>query len=272
MKQVLFVCAGYEFPHGAFNFLLSMEKAAPLHIQGLFFSPMDYEAMATVSQLPVLAPYNRLREKEHRAVETNKEIFEKLCKDHYIRHKVIANDEQWSRELLRKESRFADLMLLSGELFYDDINIRQPNLFLREALRDAECPAVVTPEKFSECSHVFIAYDGSKESLTAIKQFCRLFPQYTELPTELVFIKHKHSDEIPEEIRLKDYARWYFDNISFSRVDSDGAQITAFIGDRPGAILVSGSFGRSSLSYLTKRSFSEEAIHEHKFPIFIAHD
>jgi hypothetical protein len=272
MKQILFVCAGNEFPKGAFQFLLSMQQQETVNVLGLFFSPIDYEGMVTATQLPIQAPYDRMVEREREIVATNKVLFAKQCEQNFIRYRIHDNEEQWDKHLLIKESRFADLILLSGELFYAEINLRQPNYFLHEALHAAECPIMVIPEDYSRCEHLFIAYDGSRESLFAMKQFSYLFPQYTDLPTEIVYVKEESDGDIPDIDHLRHYTRLHFGSISFARLNFKATRYFAsWIGERQHVMLISGSYGRSPFSYLAKRSFAEQVVHEHKIPIFIAH-
>ena len=43
------------------------------------------------------------------------------------------------------------------------------------------------------------------------------------------------------------------------------------LSEKKHVLMVSGSFGRSPFSYTIKHSFSEQVIHDHKVPVFIAH-
>ena len=146
MKQILLVGAGHDFPEGAFTFLKSMHDAEPLSVTGLFFSPIDYNALATASHIPIAAPYLRVREREKEVVRHNKGLFVEKCKSNYIRHHVHKNEEEWDKNILARESRFSDMILLSGELFYSEIASDQPNSFLQTALHGAECPVLIVPE------------------------------------------------------------------------------------------------------------------------------
>lgn len=272
MNQVLFVCAGKEFPQGAFNFLLSLQKDRPVNVLGLFFSPVDIDAIAAAAQLPVQAPYDRIREREREQMAANKALFARHCDTHHIHYHIHDNCEQWDKDILVKESRFADLLVLSGELFYADINLRQPNVYLQEALHCAECPIIVVPEDFHQCDHLFFAYDGSRESVFAMKQFSYLLPQYTELPADIVYVKEESSDDIPDLEPLRHYSRLHFESMGFSKLRFKAAHYFAtWIGEHKQVMLVTGSYGRSPFSYLAKRSFAEQVIREHKLPVFIAH-
>jgi hypothetical protein len=272
MKQILFVGAGNDFPQGAFQFLLSMQEQEPVNVMGLFFSPINIEGMVTAAHLPIQAPYDRLVKKERETVEANKELFAKQCEQHYIRYRIHDNEDQWDKQVLVKESRFSDLILLSGELFYAEVKLHQPNYYLHEALHAAECPIMVIPEDYSHCEHLFIAYDGSRESLFAMKQFCYLLPQYTNLPTEIVYVKEESEGDIPDLDHLRHYSRHHFESMSFSKLNFKATRYFAgWIGERQHVMLISGSYGRSPFSYVAKRSFADKIVHEHKIPIFIAH-
>jgi len=272
MKRILFVCTGEKLPTGAIAFLQSMQVQDPICLEALFFCPLDYDQLASVSHVPGVAPYLRLRDKEIDTVNNLKETFSRECQAHHMKCHVHENNERWDKALFIKESRFSDLVVLSGELFCDDGGIRQPNMFLEEALHAAECPVMVVPEKYVPAEHLVIAYDGSKDSLFAIKQFCYLFPQLTDLPTEMVYVKDEASDHIPDIELLKQFSRWHFDSMGFSKLHFNAAHyFTSWIGEKQSVMLITGSFGRSAFSYITRRSFAELAIREHAMPVFIAH-
>jgi len=271
-KQVLFVCAGSEFPQGAFNFLLQMQQEDQVNVLGLFFCPIDYEAIATASQIPILAPYDSIMVKARDTVADNKAEFARQCDKHYIRYTIHENNTQWKKNILAKESRYADLILLSGELFYAEINLHQPNVYLHQASQAAECPILVIPETYQQCDHLFIAFDGNKESMFAMKQFSYLFPQFTDLPAEVLYVKDENSSAIPDLDHLNRYARLHFGSMGFSKLQFKASRYFAtWLGEHKQVMLVAGSYGRSSLSYLTKRSFAEQVVRENKIPVFVAH-
>ena len=271
-KQVLFVCAGKDFPQGAFNFLCTMQEQEPLCVVGLFFNPIDIDATITAGPIPVQAPYDRIRERQHEVMTANKERFARQCEEHYIRFYTHPNDGQWDKDILVRESRFADVLLLSAQLFYADVDLQQPNAYLRETLCITECPVLIAPEDYKQCDHVFMAYDGSRECLFAIKQFCYLFPELADLPTEMLYVSDEPSDNIPDIERLRQYTRQHFDSLGFSKLHFNASRYFAtWIGEKTNSLLVAGSYGRTPFSYLAKHSFAGRVIQEHKLPVFIAH-
>ena len=272
MKQVLIIGAGHQFPKGPIAFLRSIQETGRVHARGLFFRPVDYSALAAAGAWNNIEPFLELEDNEKEVIAYHKSLFARQCEQFNIPFSLHVNDNEWDKDLLIKESRFADLILISGENFYAETDKSQPNQYLREALRNAECPVLVIPENFKTIEHLFMAYDGSRESIYAIKQFCNLFPNFIKLPTEILYIHEDTDATIPDLENLRQFARLKFDCMSFSKLRFNAADyLSTWISEKKNVLLVSGSFGRSKLSYLGKRSFAEDIIHDHQLPIFIAH-
>jgi hypothetical protein len=272
MKQILIVGAGHHFPKGPFAFLQTLTENERVHARGLFFRPVDYTALAAAGASNNIVPFLELEDNEKEAIAYHKAQFGRQCEQYHIPYSLHENDGEWNKNLLIKESRFADLILISGEYFYAEIDNTQPNQYLREALHHAECPVLVIPENFTTIQHLFMAYDGSRESIYAIKQFCYLFPDLIDLPTQIVYVHEDADHAIPELESLRQYTRLKFDCISLSKLDFNASEyFSTWIGGKKNVLLVSGSFGRSRLSYIGKRSFVQETIHNHQLPVFIAH-
>ena len=209
---------------------------------------------------------------ERSIVDKNKDLFRTECERKHIRYHVHENTDRWDKALYASLSRFSDLVLLSGQLFFEDAGVEQPNSFLHEALHVSESPVVIIPETYVAIQHLVIGYDGSKDSLFALKQFCYLFPHYLELPTEMVYVKKEDSEEIPGLGQLKELSCLHFSSMSHTKLHFKADHHFAdWIGEKAGAMLVTGSFGRSPISYLARKSFAGQVIRGHGVPVFIAH-
>ena len=154
MKQLLFISAGKVFPEGAFAFLQFLRQQESFHVKGLFFSPLDYNGIYSASYVPGSDTYVRTKDKERQAVAEHKAIFARRCEQANIHFQLHENDEPWSKQLVSKESRFTDLVVVSGEAFYAELDAQEPNLFLHEAMRETESPILVVPENFSGFNEV----------------------------------------------------------------------------------------------------------------------
>jgi len=272
MKQILIIGAGHQLPKGPFAFLRAIRENERVHARGLFFRPVDYSALAAAGASNNIVPFLELEDNEKEVIERHKTLFAHQCEESNIPYSLHANDSEWDKNLFIRESRYADLILISGQHFYAETDKGQPNEYLRDALNKAECPVLVVPENFKTIGHLFMAYDGSRESIYAIKQFCNLFPGLIDLPTEILYIHEDAGDTIPDLENLQQFTRLKFDSMSFSKLRFNAAEyFSTWISEKKNGLLVSGSFGRSTLSYIGKRSFAEDVIRDHQLPVFIAH-
>jgi len=271
MKKVLFVCDGDNFPKGAIEFMKWMNENEPVQAKGIFFTPVDFQQLINVSYIPVARPYIKLKKNEKKLVRQSKEKFINACEASNIKCQADEHEEE-DKNLLIKESRFADILLISEELFCSDYVYEQPNVFMKEILHGAECPVIVVPETFSSPDRIVVAYDGRKESMISLKQFCYLLPQLTKLPAEFVYVKNEESEDIPEQGLLKEYVKAHFNSIGVLKLHFDAHKYFAVWAEtKKNILLVAGSYSRSAVSDLLHSSFAEQIIHEHKIPVFIAH-
>jgi hypothetical protein len=273
MKKLLFICDGDHFSNGSFQFVQFLRETEHLFIKGLFFASVDYEQMMPVGYVPVLGPYAKMKEEEEIVLMQGEAQFSSRCKTAGIKYSIHENNGPWDKSLIGKESRFSDLIVISEELFFTEVFLNdQPNFFMQELLRAAECPVMVVPENFHFTTSLALAYDGSKNSMFAIKQFANLFPQLTDLPAKFVFIADDDNDEIPDRNLLDEYASLHFDSHGTSKLHFEPrTYINTWLENQKGVMLVTGSFSRSGFSALRNKSFSDPVIREHTCPVFIAH-
>jgi nucleotide-binding universal stress UspA family protein len=273
MKKILFVCDGDHFPVGAFKFIKLLQAVEPVTLKGMFFTEIALQQLTSVSYIPFVEPFIRLKEEEKKTIIQSRERFIRQCKSYGIRYQTEENDGGWNKDLFAKETRFADLAVISEQLFCKDMLEDQPNSFMQEALRTAECPVMIIPETFSSIEHIVVAHDGKKESAFALKQFSNLFSQYDELPIEFVYVKDEESDAIPDMELLKEYSNAHFDagNITKLHFRADKS-FSKWLQDKKDTLLVSGSFSRSGASLLFSPSFAEQIIKKSSIPVFIAHN
>ncbi|HLK29100.1 MAG TPA: universal stress protein [Puia sp.] len=272
MKKILFVCDGGNFSNGAFEFLKTINEAEPVLATGLFFAPLDFQQLVAVSYIPIAAPFVRLKEEEEMLVKKSKSEFEKQCQLNGIKYNIDDKNEEWLADLFAKQTRFADLAIISEELFCADIDSSQPNSFMQEALRIAECPVVLAPEHFKKLDRIIVAYDAKKESIHAMKQFCYTLSSLTDKPAEFVYVKDEDTEDIPDVELLKEYSRLHFGSLGVSKLHFNAHKyFSTWAESKNNSLLVTGAFSRSTISNFLKNSFAGEVIHKHSMPVFIAH-
>ncbi len=147
-----------------------------------------------------------------------------------------------------------------------------PNDYLREALHDVKCPVLLVPEKFDFPESVILAYDGSDGSVLAIKQFAYQFPSLTNKKTLLVYANDDPSEDFPDKIQIEELAARHYSDLTMFKLDINPRKYFGdWVAEKKSALLVSGSYGRSGLSQLFRKSFVKDVLVDHHLPVFIAH-
>lgn len=270
MKKIILAFDGTHFSEGAFDFARKLNDLQPVLLSGVFLPQTDIAnvwsyAPGTGDSIPLIET------EQSNLVEQNIERFKNLCKTYDIDCTVHKHPYDFLFPELSRESRYADLLILGSELFYEDMGSGTPNQYLKSALHNVKCPVLIVPEKFKFPQNIILAYDGSYDSIFAIKQFTYLFPELINKQTLLVYA-NDDAENIPDKALIKELAVRHFKNLTMVVLDINPKKYFATWAEgKTSPILVSGSYGRSGFSQLFKRSFIKEIIADHKVPVFIAH-
>lgn len=272
MKKILLAFDGTHFSEGAFEFARRLNELQPVLLTGIFLPQAQLANLWSYADA-VGGPFVPLIENsESEIVQQNIDRFEKLCRGNGIDYRVHKDFYDFVIPELKKESRFADLLILSSELFYESPAAASPNDYLRETLHTVACPVLLVPEKFDFPESIILAYDGSEDAVYAIKQFAYLFPELTAKNTLLVYATEKSVEDFPEKTEMEELVSRHFSNLTLSKLTINPKKhFSTWLSEKKSAMLVSGSYGRSGLSQLFKKSFINEVIADHRLPVFIAH-
>ncbi len=267
MKKVLIAFDGVNYSEGAMEFAYKLNKLSPIFLTGIFLPQTQLSSLWSYSD----APIPLAEDDEFDAMNLNIEKFEKDCKERNIQYSLHKDIFNLAIPSLSRESVFADLLILASEEFYQSFGTREANAYLEDALHEVECPVVIVPDHFSFPEKIILAYDGSTESVYAIKQFVYLFPELCNRPSMLAYANDREVG-IPKEMNIRELVDRHFNHPEYVDLQFDGRKyFDSWLEENQGAILVSGSFGRSYFSQLLKKSFVHEVIGQHKLPVFIAH-
>jgi hypothetical protein len=172
---------------------------------------------------------------------------------------------------LKKESRFADLMIIGSEKFFEQNGDKDRYEHLRDLLHVSECPVLLVPEDFEFPKCNLLAYDGSASSVKAIKQFSYLFPEWRRNETVLVFAG-RNEELIPEKIAITELLAGDFPSLKIRKLDPESEKYReSFACGNEHCILVCGAFGRSLISEMFHKSFAAGFIMKSRMPVFISH-
>ena len=275
MKKIVLAFDGCNFSESAFEFVRRLNELKPLLVTGVFVPQVALSGISAYSPAAAFAgAYVPVADDDEdlEVVEKNVERFEKLCIANGIQYLIHKDFNDFALPELKKESRFADVLVISGELFYKRFIDSDHYDYLRELLHISECPVVVLPEEYVFPENNILAYDGSEEAVYALKQFAYLFPELAVNKTLLVYAQEKNQKSFPSKNYIVELAARHFKDLTFYRLDANPAKyFSTWIKNEKGALLISGSFGRSAFSQIFKKSFAADILREHKVPVFIAH-
>lgn len=265
---------GTNFSSGAFEFVRRLNEKAPVLVAGIFVPQVDYANLWSYSSAAangaIYVPL--IEDEESEEVAKNIAKFESLCKKNGIAYRVHKDFFDFVLPELKRESRFADVMILSGELFYQHIIGANQFDYMRHVLHNAECPVLIIPEHFEFPDTNILAYDGSEEAVYAMKQFAYIFPEFTVNKTVLVYAEEDDEKDFPSKALVSELAAQHFKDLTYHKAALDPKKYFAtWVNEKKGAILVTGSFSRSAFSEAFRKSFVADIIKDHQVPVFIAH-
>jgi hypothetical protein len=272
MLKIIIAFDGQHFAEGALSMARWLNGRNPVLVTGIFLSPVDYREIIGYSGMGMGAPvFTMPIDTDDVQVNETMQKFSEYCTRHQLEYTMHKDTDLFAIGELIQETRFADCLIISSELFYENINKDQPNEYLRKTLHESECPVLLVPEKFNVPESVLLSYDGKSSSVYAIKQFAYLFPDCCNLGT-LMFNSGDDKNIMPYEDLIEELVARHYQPITIEKLAVDSKdQMTSWMSDKTNAILVSGAFGRGELSNLLKKSFVTDVIKEHRIPVFVAH-
>ncbi|MBD0284636.1 MAG: hypothetical protein ICV79_04340 [Flavisolibacter sp.] len=273
MQKILLASDGTQFSDAAFDFARQLNELQPILLTGVFMPQVSYASLwSYTNALGGLAVVPLIEADEKDTIRKNIRHFENLCRKHKIAFRVHKDLDDFALPELRKETRFADLLILSSEKFYQNILGGDTMDYVTDVLKESECPVLVVPEKFNFPTRNVIAYDGSASAVYAIKQFVYLFPELCKLETTILYLDKDDEMALPDQANLEELVQQHFKNINLKKMDMDPKKhFSSWLGEKKHVLLIGGSFGRSSVSQLFRRSFLHDVVSEHELPVFIAH-
>ncbi len=275
MKKVIIALDGNHFPKGAFEFAKYLNNQSEILLAGIFLAPVDYsKLMAYSSGINSMAiiPEWITKNDDEEIINKNIQLFEDACIADGMHYRVHKDISIMALSSLEEESRFADLLLISGELFYKNIGSKQPNYYMEELLQKTECPVILVPENFTPPLQIIFNYDGSSHCMFAIKQFAYLFPEMTNKETTLLFITNNDKNKLPFYDMVSEFMAKHYPNLQLQNLVLEHKSLFVdWLEEQKNSFIIMGSFARGMYIELFKQNFVKKIIQKIKMPIFISH-
>lgn len=272
MKKIVVPFEGSAYHGELLDFAKALSRRSKIYLTAAFVPMIDYAQLWPPAAAAEAHAFLPLTDEFEKIARSHARLVEQFCETNSIGCRVHLDTNDFAMAAIRKETRFADLLLLSSRHFFDNITIRQPNAYMQKALHDTECPVLLLPEDPALPDSIVLAYDGTPGSVKAIRQFSQLFPEFTNIPTTLVYLDEKEKGSIPDNDLIRELGNVHFRNFRMLHLAMRTDEFyDSWISMKPNPWLVAGAFGRSEWSRLISHSFVHRLIKEHKVPLFLAH-
>jgi len=272
MKKIIVPFEGTQYNGELLEFIRSLNTRSKVFLTGVFLPETDYAQVWPPAAHVGASMYLPMSQEKERVIACNGRQVEAFCETHSIRHRVREDNFDFALAALKKETRFADLLLLSSRHFYEQVCGRQPNAYMANILHGTACPVLLLPDEPRLPGTIVLAYDGSEASIRAIREFAGLFPELSHIPTTLVYLDEKEKGVIPDQDLIRELGHAHFRNFRMLRLNiSTDEFYDSWVGMLINPWLLAGAYGRTGLSRLFSRSFVQRMIREHKVPLFLAH-
>jgi hypothetical protein len=190
-----------------------------------------------------------------------------------LKHEIHYDFRMTAYEVVQ-QSMYADLLILSYQVFYNNIKQRADNSLLYYILKESKCPVLILPENINGIDNIVFTYDGKESSVFAIKAFSNLFSQATrDKITSILTIMPSLDEEIKNEKCLLDLVKQHFNNVGVQLLEGTSVahEIIRFVESVENPLVVMGAYGRSAISNLLIPSVARNIIERRNLPLFIAH-
>jgi len=116
------------------------------------------------------------------------------------------------------------------------------------------------------------AYDGTKSSVFAMKQFTYLFPELHDRKVLVLEVCEEDEHVVTAKEKLSAWLQNYYSNITYLVLyGKPKDELFGFLLEKEKMFVVMGAFGRSMLSTLFSRSNAELLLKVVNLPFFISH-
>ena len=207
-----------------------------------------------------------------RSCEANEKLFADACINRGVNYHIHTNRKASVKEIIH-ESRYADLIIVNAETSFEDKIEAVPSHFVKEILRESECPVVIAPYSFNGIDEILFPYDGSKSSVFSIKQFAHLFPELKDKKITVLQVDKKEVMPVTEEKNIEQLLEAHYTKIGVRHLQGEADdELFGYLLGRENIFVVMGSYGRGLLSTLFKKSTADLLLKTVNLPVFIAHN
>jgi nucleotide-binding universal stress UspA family protein len=277
MEKILFVIDGNELSMPALDFACYLGRLARSTITGVVLEglPVNEPVLARTHGLPSTnwkaTDPSCANIRKRNSIDALLFRFKYACENRSVRYRIHCDSGIPAEEIV-SESRYADLIVVDAATSFHRGFEGRPTHFVKDILKDAECPVIIAPENFDGLTEIIFTYDGSKSSAFAIGQFVYLFPELENKKVTLLRVNEDGEWTMNEKQRWTEWLQYRYSAISFHALKGDVSDnLFDYLFGRKNCMVVMGAYGRNGVSRFLKTSYAERIIKTMSLPIFISH-
>ncbi len=201
----------------------------------------------------------------------NIDLFRRGCASREVNYAVHRDHGVPATDMI-SESRFADILVADADTSFRRHFEGPPTEFVKDLLKDAECPVIIAPQSFESIDELIFAYNGTASCMFAIKQFTYLFPQLANKKTTLLIASQNGKWEDVHKHALIEWLKTHYTDLHSEILRGEGVEpLFDYSFNKRTSWLVMGAYGRNALSQFLRPSTANLLIKTITQPIFIAH-
>jgi hypothetical protein len=275
MEKVLLAMDSRNINENTIRFACYVARITNSRLTGVFLNNIVHEEEVTIAELegiPFLESVviKELMEEDPVRRQENLQLFAGITEEEDVEAFLEADEEIPATEIVNK-TFFSDLLIIDASTSYSGIYEGTPSRFVKDILRDAECPVIIAPETISDIENIVFCFSTIKSSVFAVKQFIHLFPGLKEKKAKLIFIDPTMLPSDEQEQEITDWLGYHFNEVETEKWDGSPAHALNEFNNGENTIIVMGAYGKGLLdSFFIERMANSEPMTTYP-PVFIAH-
>jgi nucleotide-binding universal stress UspA family protein len=278
MKKIIAAFDGLKYSDSTQSYAIDIAKHSRAHLVGIFLNDFTYTSYK-IYNLIVNDGVSQSKLKQYEAKDKAKRDvaaskFEKACQKAKLEYSVH-NDKNIAIQEIKHESIYADLLIVNVSETLTHYTEKLPTQFIRDLLTDAQCPVLITSQKYKPIQKVVLLYDGEPSSVHAIKMFSYLLPQLKDLETEVVVVNPMINNlHVPDNRIMKEFMKRHYPKAKYIVLKGFADElIKNYLKEqKENTLVVLGAYRRGAVSRWFKESMADTLMRELKVPLFIAHN
>jgi nucleotide-binding universal stress UspA family protein len=277
MNKIIAAFDGLRFSESTMQYSVYIAKKYNAQITGVFLresTSLAYTLYTMLEEGSALGKdvMKEIDSEDNTVIGEAIENFKSSCLQANLKYRVHFDKENAARELIH-ETVFADLLIIDASESFSYLEANKPSSFIRNILHATKCPVLIVPKVFSPIEKSVLLYDGSSSSIFAIKMLNYIMPGMSKLETKVMYAtKNSHSHHLPHEKIMKEWINDHFSRVRYEILAGEHEELISNIMQEDGdALIVAGSYHRSTFSMWLNQSLADPLLRKIKAPVFIAH-